>query len=460
MSDLIARTGRVQSWIDNPESRLPVSCTVFNVEDSFSGSQGIDASLKFVSHALRFGAGCAIHLSDLRPKGTETKKGKDTLVASGPVSFAKIYSTLNEVIRRGGTYRNGAICIHVSLGHADINEFLTAPRSELPWAKRCVDINQELWNKASTETKTLLLRGIHSGDIWLNKIRHDRSGQQIFGNVCLEIYIKSRGTCLLEHVQLGACTIEDIPKAYVEGMTELCELHRTTGVGDSGEYLTPEEDRQVGLGILGLANCLRYHKVTYKQFGEALRDLNSGMVVSQTTAGLLARAFDVGIQKASVIARTYGMQRAFTIAPTASCSYKYKDLKGYTTTPEIAPPIARTVDRDSGTFGVTSYDYGDVEIASEVGWDTYKLVADELMRLYNNSGLMHGYSFNTWSDVVTYDEAFIEDWLKSPQTSMYYALQVTPETQRKDDASAVLDEDYKDIFDLEEPSILCAGCAE
>ena len=183
------------------------------------------------------------------------------------------------------------------------------------------------------------------------------------------------------------------------------------------------------------------------------------MVVSQTTAGLLARAFDEGIQKASVIARTYGMKRAFTIAPTASCSYNYKDLKGYTTTPEIAPPIYSKVDRDSGTFGVTSYDYGDVEIASEVGWDTYKLVADELMRLYNNSGLMHGYSFNTWSDVVTYDEAFIDDWLKSPQTSMYYALQVQPETQRKDDASAVLDEDYKDIFNLEEPQF-CAGCAE
>ena len=303
MSDLIARTGRVQSWIDNPESRLPVSCTVFNVEDSFSGSQGIDASLKFVSHALRFGAGCAIHLSELRPKGKENGKG---LTASGPVSFAKIYSTLNEVIRRGGVYKNGAICLHISIAHEDINEFITAPRSELPWAKRCVDINQELWDKASIETKTLLLRAIHSGDIWLNKIRYDRSGQQLFGNVCLEIFIKSRGTCLLEHVQLGACTIEDIPKAYVEGMTELCELHRTTGVGDSGEYLTPEEDRQVGLGVLGLANCLRYHKVTYKQFGEALRDLNNGMVVSQTTAGLLARAFDVGIQKASVIARTYG----------------------------------------------------------------------------------------------------------------------------------------------------------
>ena len=72
---LVSRTGRVQSWIDNPESRLPVSCTVFVVEDSMEGPNGIEASWKFASHALRNGAGCAIHLSKLRPKGTESKKG-------------------------------------------------------------------------------------------------------------------------------------------------------------------------------------------------------------------------------------------------------------------------------------------------------------------------------------------------------------------------------------------------
>jgi hypothetical protein len=47
---------------------------------------------------------------------------------------------------------------------------------------------------------------------------------------------------------------------------------------------------------------------------------------------------------------------------------------GYTTCPEIAPPIARQVDRDSGTFGVQSFDYGPVEIASEVGWNDYNAV--------------------------------------------------------------------------------------
>jgi hypothetical protein len=134
------------------------------------------------------------------------------------------------------------------------------------------------------------------------------------------------------------------------------------------------------------------------------------------------------------------MERAFAIAPTASCSYRYTDLEGFTTTPEIAPPIARQVDRDSGTFGVQSYDYGPVEIASEVGWEDYKRVADGIMSLLDKTGLLHGYSFNSWSDVITYDEAFIEEWLQSPQTSLYYSLQVMGDTQDKSNVYAALEE--------------------
>jgi hypothetical protein len=50
--ELIARTGRVQSWIDDPTSRLPVSCTVFVVEDEMEGPNGIEASWRFVSPTL------------------------------------------------------------------------------------------------------------------------------------------------------------------------------------------------------------------------------------------------------------------------------------------------------------------------------------------------------------------------------------------------------------------------
>ena len=133
MTNLISRTGRVQSWMDDPSGRLPVSCTVFQVSNEMEGPEGIEASWRFASHALRYGAGCAIHLSQLDPKGHTRESG---VVASGPVSFGKIYSTLNEILRRGGIYKNGAIVLHLDLIHADAREFVNTPRSELPWVKR------------------------------------------------------------------------------------------------------------------------------------------------------------------------------------------------------------------------------------------------------------------------------------------------------------------------------------
>ena len=434
MKNYISRTGRVQSWIDDPNSRLPVSCTVFVVDDTMEGPEGIEASWRFVSHALRYGAGCAVHLSRLRPRGEENGKG---LVASGPVSFAKIYSTLNEILRRGGVYKNGAVVCHLDLNHPDCLEFIRASRSDLQWVKRCINITPEWWE--ACDFKEELLQGIRTGDIWLNKVKYDNEGNRIRGNVCLEVYLPSRGTCLLQHVNLGACEFDDIPRAFNDGMSELCELHGRTGVGDSGEYLPSETDRQVGLGMLGLANLLRRYGVTYDQFGRALEQFNKGESV-RSAAYELVTQINSGIEQAASIARHNKMVRAFAIAPTASCSYRSTDLDGYTCTPEIAPPISQTVDRDSGTFGVQTYNYGDVEIASEVGWEAYKRVADGIMTLLNRTGLLHGYSFNSWSDMVTYDNAFIEEWLSSPQTSLYYSLQVMGDVQDKSDAYAALDE--------------------
>ena len=443
MPHYISRTGRVQSWLDNPESRLPVSCTVFVVEDSMEGPEGIEASWRFASHALRNGAGCAIHLSKLRPNGHENGKG---LTASGPVSFAKIYSTLNETLRRGGTYKNGAIVCHLDITHDDILEFVRADRSQLAWIKRCVDLEEDDWINAGSEVRDAILHGIKSGDIWLNKIKYDKNGERIYGNVCLEVYLPTRGTCLLQHINCGALTIADIPTAFSQGMSELCNLHSRTGVGRTGEYLPSETDRQVGLGCLGLANLLRRYSVKYSEFGDALESVNEGNLQADTKAKEIAIEFKKGIYSAELVARAHNMDRAFAIAPTASCSYRSQDLDGYTCTPEIAPPIARTVDRDSGTFGVQTYNYGDVEIASEVGWDAYKKVADELMKMLNITGLLHGYSFNSWSDVVEYDNAFIEEWLASPQTSLYYSLQVMGDVQDKTDAYAALDQSDVDDY--------------
>ena len=109
-----------------------------------------------------------------------------------------------------------------------------------------------------------------------------------------------------------------------------------------------------------------------------------------------------------------------------------------------------------------SYNYGDVEIASEVGWDAYFSVANGIVKMLDKTGLLHGYSFNSWSDVITYDEAFIEEWLASPQTSLYYSLQVMGDTQDKSNAYAALEEsevnDYLDAI-LNDPAPDC-NCGE
>lgn len=454
LPNTIARTGRVQSWIDNPESRLPVSCTVFVVEDSMEGPEGIEASWRFVSHALRNGAGVAVHLSKLRPQGADNGRG---LTASGPVSFARIYSALNETLRRGGVYKNGAVVCHLDYTHPDAIDFIRASRSDLAWVKRCLNVDNGFLG-ADPELIAATIDGIKKGDIWLNKIRYDTNGNRIYGNVCLEVYLPSRGTCLLQHVNLGACTVDDLVPAFVEGMSSLISLHGQTGVGETGEYLAPEVDRQVGLGILGLANFLAYYKVTYKEFGKAL-DAYFTRSFTGNKAEVLVSELANAIDTAAQLARQAKMDRAFAIAPTASCSYSNIDLRGYTTTPELAPPISRHIDRDSGTFGVQSYDYpSDCEIAAEVGWDDYKRVADGIVRLFHNTRLFHGYSFNSWSDVVTYDELFLDNWLTSPQTSLYYALQVMPDTQAKDDALAALDDDYKELFSFEEDVDPDCGC--
>ena len=457
----IARTGRVQSWIDDPESRLPVSCTVFVVEDEMEGPNGIEASWRFVSHALRNGAGVAVHLTNLRERGHENGRG---LTASGPVSFARIYSTLNETLRRGGIYKKGAVVCHLDYTHPDALEFINASRSELSWVKRCLNVDGAFLSGAFPELLEATLEGIKRGDIWLNKIRYDSVGNRIYGNVCLEVYLPSRGTCLLQHINLGACKREDLVPAFIEGMTSLINLHANTGVGDTGEYLPPEVDRQVGLGVLGLANFLCQNGVTYKQFGEALDAYISHQPV-YTPAYLLVSELAKSIEIAAQIARHANMQRAFAIAPTASCSYSNVDLRGYTTTPELAPPISRHVDRDSGTFGVQSYAYPpDCEIASEVGWADYKRVADGVVTLFRATMLFHGYSFNSWSDVVTYNREFLRDWMASSQTSLYYALQVLPDTQAKDDAMAALDDDFRDLFSFEEETEFknepCIPCGE
>ena len=85
----------------------------------------------------------------------------------------------------------------------------------------------------------------------------------------------------------------------------------------------------------------------------------------RTPAYELVHQFHISIESAAAMARSHNMVRAFAITYCLLQLSKQGFGWLYLHT-EIAPPVGRTVDRDSGTF-VETYD-GDVEIASEVGW--------------------------------------------------------------------------------------------
>lgn len=452
----LAATGRVKDWIKNPEKRLPVSCTVFDVKDSMEEPEGIEDSWVFTSKALRNGAGVAINLSNLRAKGTENGKG---LISSGAVSFASFYSHLNEVLRRGGMYKNGAVTLFLDYDHGDAEDYLNATPNDLPWAKKALYVDDYLLDSPLID---LIIQRVKEGSIWLAKKQWDQEGVRLYSNVCLEILLQPRGSCLLSHVNLGACSLADIPTTFKNGMTFLCQLHAKTGVGESGIYLNAEQDRQVGLGVVGLANLLAIHKVTYADFVNALEqllDIDRHQNTDISFAAIdIAKAIISGYEFAAKIAKSYDMDRAFCIAPTASVAYRYRDSEGYTLAPEISPPINLVVDRDSGTFGVMQYEHNpDSETARKVGWDVQYRLMKAWQLMMDDTELAHSISFNIW-DTCDVDRAFLIDWLKSPLKTTYYRLAIN---QAALDKSQVITEE-----NIDQPvascniSGFCTSCAE
>jgi hypothetical protein len=135
--------------------------------------------------------------------------GQDSLRVAR-AHLEKSIVVLNEQLRRGGVYKNGAVVLHLDLNHPDILDFIDMPRNEIPWAKRCIDLSPVMWDMANPVVKEAILKGIARGDIWLAKIKRDQKGERIYANVCLEVFLKSRGTCLLEHINVSACTPEEL----------------------------------------------------------------------------------------------------------------------------------------------------------------------------------------------------------------------------------------------------------
>lgn len=274
------------------------ACFVLPVEDSM---EGIFDALKNAALIHKSGGGTGFSFSRLRPKSSRV--GTTGGVASGPVSFMKIFNTATEQVKQGGT-RRGANMAILKVDHPDISEFICCKKNNRELNNFNISVGiTETFMKAVKESgaydlidprekrKTCELNAVdvyqalvhqawENGDpgvIFLDRINEDNPtpalGDIESTNPCGEQPLLPLEACNLGSINLAKFVDADngTPAVDFDSLKEIVWLsvRFLDDVIDMSKYPLPEIEevvqgnRKVGLGVMGFSDLLFQMGVPY-----------------------------------------------------------------------------------------------------------------------------------------------------------------------------------------------------